>query len=369
MVGGAVRDLYLGVEPKDFDLVSDATAEEVEQLFPKTLGVGRQFGIMVVVTPEGPVEVARFRSDGAYTDGRHPTEVQFASPEEDAKRRDFTVNALFYDTEAKQLIDYVGGLADLGAKVIRCVGEPAKRFDEDALRMLRAVRFEAQLGFSLDPAIVTAIQTQATRLALVSRERVTQELDRILLSARPALGLKGLVKTGLWTEVFGAPEAGDLARFDTLGPRFRQYFSAEPPLSLFYGALQAWVPGFSAEKFVLGKETKAVLRQLPEEISRLGRYDQLEMADRKLALASSAFPQAATLLEVGGLTLVGQRDTWATAGKLDPKPLLTGKDLMAAGFAAGPKIKELLDQVRRKQLNEEIASPEEALALVGSLKS
>jgi len=158
VVGGSVRDLWLGTKPKDFDLVSDASPEQIEALFPKTLDVGRSFGIMIVVCPEGPVEIARFRTDGAYTDGRHPNEVTFTNPEEDARRRDFTINALFYELGTEKVIDYVGGVDDLRAQKIRTVGEARERFAEDSLRMLRAVRFCAQLpSFTLDPAVNAAI--------------------------------------------------------------------------------------------------------------------------------------------------------------------------------------------------------------------
>ena len=129
LVGGAVRDLWLGLGPKDFDLASSATPEEVEQLFTRTESVGRQFGIMIVIAEEGAVEVARFRADAEYKDGRHPEAITFSSPEEDAKRRDFTLNALFYDGAKKQVIDYVGGVEDIEARLIRCVGDPRKRFN------------------------------------------------------------------------------------------------------------------------------------------------------------------------------------------------------------------------------------------------
>jgi tRNA nucleotidyltransferase/poly(A) polymerase len=379
VAGGAVRDLLLGVEPKDFDLVSDATPEEIASLFPKTLDVGKQFGIMVVITEGGPVEVARFRSDGMYADGRHPTAVAFASPEEDAKRRDFTINALFYDSAAGEIIDYVDGLPDIERKIIRCVGDPKARFEEDALRMMRAIRFQAQLDFTLSPDIVSAIRSLAGRLSLVSRERITQELDRIFLSEQPLVGLAGLVETGLWPQVFDVLEPEDqiLKRFGDLGPTYMAGFQAKVPVAAFYGALSIWIHGIDLpQKLVLPKETKALFQQLPDEISRLRGYPKLELADRKLALASPNFPIAWTLLTVEYDTAQGwlarlpiERAEAEKSRRLNPPPLLGGKDLIELGIPAGPEIKKLLALVRREQLNERISTREQALACLVKLRS
>lgn len=369
-----MRDLLLGLPPKDFDLVSDAGPVEIAALFPKTLDVGKQFGIMVVVTESGPVEIARFRTDGAYTDGRHPTEVTFSNPEEDAKRRDFTINALFYDPAAGEVIDYVGGLEDINSRLIRCVGQPAARFEEDALRMMRAIRFQAQLDFTLSPGIISAIRAQSNRLSLVSRERITQEMDRIFGSGQPALGLVGLRETGLWSHVFGTiePEEKVFARFAELGPTFEGGFHLPPPLSLFYAAASAWLAGMEADQcFVLGKETKALIRALPDELSRLSAYPKLELADRKMALGSPVFPVAWAILSTGQdealpwlARLPIEKAEAEKSGRLDPPALLTGKDLMALGIPAGPRIKEILAAVRRAQLNEKISGREQALELV-----
>lgn len=378
VAGGAVRDLFLGVSPKDFDLVSEASPEEIASLFPKTLDVGKQFGIMVVVTDAGPVEIARFRTDGAYTDGRHPTEVSFTNPEEDAKRRDFTINALFYDPAAGEVIDYVNGLPDIEARIIRCVGDPAARFQEDALRMLRTIRFQAQLDFQLGPGIVSAIRAQSGRLSLVSRERITQEMDRIFASGQPMLGLAGLVETGLWSHVFGTiePEASVLTRLGELGPTFTAGFHEAPPMGLFYAGIGLWVSGEDLEKlFVLPKEMKAMIRALPDEITRLTAYSKLELADRKTALASPYFKYAWTLLTAQNeaalpwlARLPIERAEAEKSGRLDPPALLRGQDLLELGIPAGPKIKELLAMVRREQLNEKIATREQAVALVTSAK-
>lgn len=378
-VGGCVRDLWLGLAPKDFDLVSSATPDEVEKLFPRTEGVGRQFGIMIVVTEDGPVEVARFRADAEYKDGRHPEGVVFSSPEEDAKRRDFTINGLFYDAKKGEVIDYVGGIDDLAAKIIRCVGEPEIRFQEDSLRMLRAVRFHAQLaakGFELDPSLISSIQRLASRLSLVSRERVTQELERILLSPQPGIGTFDLVLTGLWEPVFRAPppNAAVHANFDVLGETFLLLSSRPPTLPLFVAAAARWIPGWQASSFVLTREAKAALDALPELYEKLPRYDKLFRAEKKMLLSEEHIFEAISILDVEAEERVQaqldlaleNRASWAEANLLHPPHLLTGSDLVALGFKPGPLIKATLQKVRIAQLNEELNTKEEALRLAKS---
>lgn len=377
LVGGCVRDLWLGLAPKDFDLASGATPDEVEKLFPRTEGVGRAFGVMLVVTENGPVEVARFRADAEYEDGRRPTGVAFSSPEEDAKRRDFTINALFYDPAKGEVIDYVGGINDLERKRIRCVGDPELRFQEDSLRMLRAARFHAQLapaGFLLDEALVRAVQGAAPRLSLVSRERVTQELEKILRSEDPGTGLLDLVILGLWEPVFGTPPppASLYADFGVLGEAFRSLAGAAPGPALFFAAAAAWIPGLRGEeRFVLPRECKAALRKVPTLQERLRGYGPLDRAGKKRLLAEPYVLEAIAILRVRGdealLDLLDEaladRERWTVAGSLNPPPLVSGDDLLALGLKPGPRIKEVLDAVRAAQLGEELDGREEALAL------
>jgi tRNA nucleotidyltransferase/poly(A) polymerase len=379
LVGGAVRDLWLGITPKDFDLASGATPEEVERLFPRTEGVGRQFGIMVVVTEGGPVELARFRADAEYKNGRHPEGVVFSSPEEDAKRRDFTINGLFYDTRKGEILDYVGGLDDLERRRIRCVGSAELRFEEDALRMLRAVRFHAQLapsGFTLDPSLLGSIRKQARRLELVSRERITQELEKIFLSQGPSVGTFDLVLCGLWEEVFGTapPNAAVHANFDALGDYFITIAARRPELPLFLAALAQWLPGWNPEKsFVLSKESKAVLKAVPRLAGKLESYSSLPRAGKKLLLVAPFALEAIAILHVNGEEslrdlleeALADRERWLKAGLLDPPPLLTGADLVALGHKPGPRFKALLEEIRLAQLNEEIDTREAALKRLG----
>ena len=196
--GGAVRDKLLGRTPKDYDIATNALPEQIEDLFPKTVAVGKAFGVIMVVQDGLEVEVATFREDAGYQDGRRPDSVHFCGAEEDAKRRDFTINGMFYDPVADEVIDTVGGKADLEKRVIRAIGDPDRRFAEDHLRMLRAVRFAHTLGFSIDPATRDAIKKHAADLAKISMERIENEFSRTLVeSIRPGDALSELVELGL----------------------------------------------------------------------------------------------------------------------------------------------------------------------------
>jgi len=197
LAGGCVRDFLLGRTPNDFDVATNATPEQVEVLFAKTIAVGKNFGVMVVVDGDSQVEVATFRKDGAYEDGRRPTSVEFTEAEEDAQRRDFTVNGLFFDLQADQVIDYVGGLEDIQKKQIRAIGNPTQRFHEDHLRLLRAVRFSAQLGFQIDIETWKALQASRSLITTVSGERIQEEITKLLLSSHAEQGLELFYQSGL----------------------------------------------------------------------------------------------------------------------------------------------------------------------------
>lgn len=196
--GGAVRDQLLGRTPKDYDIATNARPDQIEALFPKTIAVGKAFGVMVVVEDGLEIEVATFRKDAGYQDGRRPDSVDFCGAKEDAIRRDFTINGMFYDPQTEAVIDYVDGRSDLALREIRAIGEPERRFAEDHLRMLRAVRFAHTLGFRIDPATRAAIRARAADLATISRERIEREFSRILTeSQRPGDALRELVELGL----------------------------------------------------------------------------------------------------------------------------------------------------------------------------
>ncbi|MBS1970315.1 MAG: CCA tRNA nucleotidyltransferase [Bdellovibrionales bacterium] len=202
LAGGCVRDALLNKTANDLDLATDATPEAIEKLFPKTVAVGKAFGVMLVIEDGISFEVATFRSDGNYADGRRPDSVVFTTPEEDALRRDFTVNALFYDLNQGRVLDFVGGLKDLADKKIKAVGNPEERFREDHLRLLRAVRFAAQLDFAIEPETFTAVKQLANSVKTVSAERIHEESFKLLKSTNPLRGLQLLHESGLGKVLF-----------------------------------------------------------------------------------------------------------------------------------------------------------------------
>src|SRR5215467_11826322 len=204
LVGGCVRDLLLGREPKDYDVATNATPEHVMRLFPETYAVGAQFGVVLVPAPNEArtVEVATLRSDVGYSDGRHPDEVRFSqTPQEDVRRRDFTINGMLLDPVSGEVLDYVGGRNDLKAGIIRTIGDPQRRFGEDKLRMVRAVRFAARFEYQIDAATFRAIQVFAEQIRVVSRERVRDELTRMLTEGHARRAFLLLDESGLLREV------------------------------------------------------------------------------------------------------------------------------------------------------------------------
>jgi len=209
LAGGCVRDELLGRQPKDYDVATSATPDAVESIFPKTIAVGKQFGVVIVVEGESQIEVATLRADGQYSDGRRPEKVQYVtSLREDAARRDFTINAMFEDPLTGEIFDFFGGQHDLAAGIIRAVGNPGERIEEDRLRMLRAPRFASRYGFSIDPALLAALTANAREISAVTQgrravsyERIANELEGILTSAHPLTGLDLLMQTGLLSEI------------------------------------------------------------------------------------------------------------------------------------------------------------------------
>src|SRR3989440_5133136 len=205
--GGCVRDLLSGKPPKDIDVATDARPEMVQKLFPRTYAVGAHFGVIVVLENEFQFEVATFRSDGAYLDGRHPVEVHFATAGEDAARRDFTINGMFFDPEKEEVIDFVGGRQDLERKLIRAIGDAAQRFAEDRLRMLRAVRFATVLGFEIDSPTWEAVVASAASITQISAERIREELVKIFLSPNRPRGWDPIEASGLMSNILPGLEA------------------------------------------------------------------------------------------------------------------------------------------------------------------
>ena len=356
-VGGCVRDVLCGVTPQDIDFATDATPEMVEKLFTHTLHIGKQFGTIIIVLNGRNYEVTSFRSDGIYKDNRHPESIAFGTPKEDANRRDFTCNALFFDTLNNQLVDFVDGVLDIQQKQIRAVGVPEDRFKEDALRLLRTIRFATQLNWSIETNTLQAVAMQKDRITAISVERVRQELFKILLSDHASKGLALLKSTGLF-QAF-------------LGPGF-------PALSLpqicLYGRLEArlatlvhqW-PIEDTDQFFkkvkLSKKDRSQILSLSDRARQ--DMDQLPLADLRQIVGSSDFEDLCSVLKA--LRKNKALDLLDRIKKMYPElpaPFFSGHDLQGMGFSSGPALGKLLQDLRQAQLNEQVKSKDEALSFL-----
>lgn len=385
--GGCVRDELLGLVPTDYDVATDAVPPRIAELFPRTAQVGASFGVMLVKIGRVVVEVATFRADGTYTDKRRPDTVRFSSPEEDAQRRDFTVNALFLDPLAPSptptIIDHVAGLPDLAARVLRAVGNPDARLNEDHLRALRAARLAAKLGFTIDPATASAIRTHAAHLSGVSRERIGEELRRMLghpSRARAAALLRELALEGPVLVLpnphphphphASQPTPTDFPRLHALAPR--------DSMALFPTALAAWALDLGLSmadpaaqlrgSLCLSNDDLTWLRAILSHHHTLQHAWAAPVAQQKRWAASRGFAEALELLRTTDAAAAGaiaaRVDHLAqTHGGLAPLPLLDGDHLLSLGLKPGPTFKLILDRVYDAQLEGDVRDLAGASAL------
>ncbi len=420
LVGGCVRDLLLGREPADFDVTTSATPQQVMQLFPQTYAVGAQFGVVLVPIRRDTdgdrdnyvIEVATFRSDGAYSDGRHPDEVQFSKDARlDVQRRDFTINGLLLDPETAEVLDYVGGREDLQRGVIRSIGYPYQRFLEDKLRMLRAVRFAARFGYTIDAQTFTAIRELAAQIHQVSHERVRDEILKMLTEGQARRAFELLDQTGLLEQVL--PEIKKMQGVEQ-PPQYHpegdvwthtlmllEGLSAGCSETLALGALLHDVgkpPTFRVAPDRIRFDNHAdVGTKMAAEICRRFRLSN-EDTDQVLSLVANhmrfadvtrmkestlkrffRLPKFEEQLELHRLDCMSSHRDLSLyefakekfealpAEQIRPAPLITGEDLIAAGYKPGPMFKELLTAVEDAQLEGSIKTKEEALGLVKSL--
>jgi poly(A) polymerase len=404
LVGGCVRDLLRGVPPKDFDISTDARPDRIMDLFPRSGLVGAHFGVVLVRDAFAQVEVATFRSDHEYEDGRRPVAVHFETdPKADVMRRDFTINGLMMDVETAEVLDYVGGRADLDARLIRAIGDPDARFREDHLRLLRAVRFAARLGFAIESATFDAIRRHAALIARVSAERVREELVRILTEGGAAYGLDLLDESGLLAvllpEVAAMHGVAQPPEFHPEGDVWthtrlllEKLDHATPALAL--GALLHDVgkpPVFRVadrirfdghvEKGV--EMTRAILNRLrfsrddTEQVESLIAHHmhfkdvgRMKESTLKRLMRLPHFDEHLELHRLDCLASRGNLETYQlvkrkweemSAEELKPAPLITGADLIAAGYHSGPRFAEILSAVEDAQLEARLHTPAEAL--------
>jgi poly(A) polymerase len=414
LVGGCVRDLLLGREPADYDVTTDATPEQVMQLFPDALAVGAQFGVVLIPRDGLKVEVATFRSDVGYSDGRHPDRVVYSkTPEEDVQRRDFTINGLLMRHDTNEILDFVGGQADLQAGVIRAIGDPERRFTEDKLRMLRAVRFAARFGFEIDHKTFVAIRKHAGAITDVSAERIREELTKLLTEGAARRGFELLDKSWLlsivlpeiaamkgvkqppeyhpegdvWTHTLimieglpaGTPptlawgvllhdvgkpptfrpasQTGDRIRFDhhvDVGVRMAEAICRRYRFSNGETEqIAALVDNHMRFKDV-GRMKKATLKRFV----RLPRFEEHMELHRLDCLSSHR--------NLDSYTFVGRFLAETPPDQVHPQRVLSGNDLSEMGYIPGPRFSEILRAVEDAQLEGQITSKKEAQALVSS---
>lgn len=380
LVGGCVRDRLLRRDSKDFDVTTDATPDQVRAIFTQTIPVGAK-GVVVVVMDGVQVEVATYRADGAYSDGRRPDEVQYSrSAKEDVVRRDFTMNGLLMDSIG-QITDYVAGQADIERGIIRAIGDPDVRFAEDGLRMLRAVRFAAQLGFEIEIRTLEAIKSNARLLAVISRERVAAELFKILSSPFPLKGIVLLVSTGLFRFALPGTFADHINMTRTI-QRFGM-FQANKDAMLGMGMFFADVADYAVENLALylklsnEQQDEFVYMKMHVMAFRkhlTGEYRMSE-ASLKRELRKPGIALALEIMtqnEMLGITNFGVEALMAFVLKvkaykpeeIKPVLLVTGKDLIAAGIPAGPIYTDILFDIESEQLNGVFTTKEQVMTFV-----
>lgn len=389
--GGCVRDRLLGRQPTDYDVATDATPKQIRRVFRRhrTLNIGAAFGVVAIIgsTGEGTVEVATFRRDATYSDGRHPDHVTFSSPQEDAQRRDFTINGMFYDPSRHRVIDFVHGQKDLQSRIIRAIGDPHARIEEDKLRMLRAVRFAAHYQFTLEEQTKRAISGRPAAIAVVSAERIADELRKMLSHPSRAESVRLLRETGLLSAVlpesawFSSPE-GEKAWSETLLVLDALEDAGFPialaallrRLPLASSGTGASVPSICARWKLANRETELAVWLLEHEptvrSAKTVAWSKLQpiLVD-DAAQFMMGFASAVAKVVDGSLEHVEycQQRLELPPQQLNPDPLITGDDLIAHGLVPGRQFKAILDAVREAQLGGQISSKEEALALADRL--
>jgi poly(A) polymerase len=378
--GGCVRDMLLGHEPSDIDVATDAPPDRIAGLFRNSRQVGAKFGVVMV--RQGPhwIETATFRSDIDYRDGRHPEQIVFTTAQEDAQRRDFTINGLFYDPINEQVIDYVDGRRDLEAGLVRAVGDPGRRFAEDHLRLLRAVRFSARFGFPIEPATAAAIREQAASITRISPERIREELEKMFQDRSRAEAVRQLADLGLlphlWPQSHWPPErissaVAVLSRLPTeadfafctaallhqCSPGEARRITRELRCSNYQIARATWMIEHVDE---IHHGQALCLPALKKLIAHRG-FDDLIDLHRAICLARE--------LPLDDNEAVRRRRDALSPDEITPPPLVTGQDLLDLGLVPGPRFKQILERLYDEQLDNRLNTRDQALDRMRALSS
>ncbi len=409
--GGSVRDMLLSKPPEDYDIATDARPEAIQKLFPRTVEVGSQFGVILVVLEGDPFEVATFRYDGPYLDGRRPSQVRFATMDEDILRRDFTINGMMYDPVDGRVIDLVEGRADLGRGLIRAIGDPRERFREDRLRMIRAARFAASLGFEIEENTFKAIQAEAATVTQISWERIGEEITRILTEGGARRGFEILDASGLLSVIL--PEVarmkgveqtpdyhpeGDVFAHTLLILEQVSNLKSQISETLAYGALLHDVgkplciergedritfyghtekgAEMTLEILKRLKRSRAVWERVAYLVKNHLRHTQapkMRVSTLKRFLGEDGIEELLELTRLDALASNGDLQYYDFCRRkleelaheeIHPKPLLGGKDLIEMGFAPGPLFHDILEEIHEAQLEGRIGTKEEAMEWV-----
>ncbi|HHT9112618.1 MAG TPA: CCA tRNA nucleotidyltransferase [Candidatus Wunengus sp. YC65] len=415
--GGCVRDMIMGKESEDYDIATSALPEDIMKLFERTIPVGVQFGVVIVVKEGHNFEVATFRTEGSYTDGRHPDYVAFSTPEDDVKRRDFTINGLLYDPVKNEILDYVGGQADISKGIIRTIGNPIGRFTEDKLRMIRAARFACRFNFPIHEDTQRAIVQLAKNIHVVSAERIREELEKILTGTNPHIGIKLLDELHLLQEIL--PEVsgmkgvrqpenfhpeGDvfvhtLLCLSKLAPVPEQGME-RPSWTLAMGILLHDIGKtitfeeldrirFNLHEKVGADMTARICDRLKTSNAEKDRIvwlvlkhlyfkdaQKMRLSKLKRLLAEEGYPELAELCRIDALASSGDLSDYhycqemfskLSHEEVKPKPLITGHDLIDMGLKPGPVFKDILTKIEDEQLEGNLTTKEAAIEMVKTL--
>ena len=415
--GGCVRDMIMGKESEDYDIATSALPEDIMKLFERTIPVGVQFGVVIVVRDGHNFEVATFRTEGSYTDGRHPDYVAFSTPEADVKRRDFTINGLLYDPVKNEILDYVGGQEDISKGIIRTIGNPAERFTEDKLRMIRAARFACRFNFPIHEDTRQAIVQLAQNIHVVSAERIREELEKILTGTNPHIGIKLLDELHLLQEIL--PEVsgmkgvrqpenfhpeGDvfvhtLLCLSKLAPVPEQGME-RPSWTLAMGILLHDIGKtitfeeldrirFNLHEKVGADMTAKICDRLKTSNAEKDRIvwlvlkhlyfkdaQKMRLSKLKRLLAEEGYPELAELCRIDALASSGDLSDYhycqemfskLSHEEVKPKPLITGHDLIDMGLKPGPVFKDILTKIEDEQLEGNVTTKEAAIEMAKSL--
>jgi len=378
LAGGCVRDMLLGRRCSDYDLATSAAPDEVRRLFKRVLMIGAKFGVVMVIHNHRQVEVATFRSDLSYTDGRRPDGVRFTTARQDARRRDFTVNGMFYDPIADEVIDYVGGQEDLKRRIIRTIGSPDRRFAEDYLRMIRAVRFAVRLDFAIDTATVRAIGKHAGKISTISGERICDELAKMLSGRSAGLAVEILEQVGLAPAILGELFEAE-GRWGRSVRRVHAV-SARRDVVLATGALLGELAPNVISRIIrrwgASNELRNALRWLAENMGRWRDAADMQLCNFKRLMANKHFGRMLILWRFEERAAEGHnklcrriaaRAKSIPSDQVAPKPMVTGSDLMAMGLSEGVRLGRIVSDLYDAQLNEEFTSRRQALSTAGKL--